>query len=394
MADLLSGLYYPFSRCIEQRSLKQLLLVFESIAFLDPVDEESWRARLFRDLEAGNPRFKRYRDIDTALPILMSEGAISRADPERLAITKCSAIAASALSDLMDTDWTKVASNPRSFGMSCGSFSADGTPLWQMFKPKIPAGFIEAIEAEPNLRQHLLHEGDEDAAWTFSYEAGSAVATSVHLAAAEALGFAPVTDSPMHHELLLRKLARSSTTRDTPARARPLSPEVVRHLTHQTAISMIDEILPAERLDCLHIEDILRFRQETRQLRRQGIVEISQRLELLNKVPDPQELLAASKEIEASLRRELRSYQTELAGARDRLWPQLIGSITHVLAPGSLAALTMNYIGGPGYALAASITATALAVLKVSLDTRAEERKARNSTAPAVAYLSRLANLS
>ena len=51
MDNILSGLYYPFSRPIEIASLKQMLLVFENVVFLDPVDDEYWRAKLFRELE-------------------------------------------------------------------------------------------------------------------------------------------------------------------------------------------------------------------------------------------------------------------------------------------------------------------------------------------------------
>jgi len=48
---MLRALYYPFSRCIDASALKQLLLVFDSVTFLDPVDDDEWRAKLFRDLE-------------------------------------------------------------------------------------------------------------------------------------------------------------------------------------------------------------------------------------------------------------------------------------------------------------------------------------------------------
>lgn len=47
----LNALYYPFSRGTDIESLKQQLLLFDTISFLDPVDSEEWRAKLFRDLE-------------------------------------------------------------------------------------------------------------------------------------------------------------------------------------------------------------------------------------------------------------------------------------------------------------------------------------------------------
>jgi hypothetical protein len=51
-------LYYSFSRCIEIEisALKQMLLLFESISFCDPVDDEYWRAHLFTQMEEEDPR--------------------------------------------------------------------------------------------------------------------------------------------------------------------------------------------------------------------------------------------------------------------------------------------------------------------------------------------------
>lgn len=52
----------------------------------------------------------------------------------------------------------------------------------------------------------------------------------------------------------------------------------------------------------------------------------------------------------------------------------------------------MNYIGGPGNALAASVLAS-LALLKGALDLRAERRKAEASRSPAISYLARVSGL-
>jgi len=57
----------------------------------------------------------------------------------------------------------------------------------------------------------------------------------------------------------------------------------------------------------------------------------------------------------------------------------------------SVAAIAMNYIGGPGYALAASVVAGSLALLKGALDLRAERKKAEASHSPAITYLARVA---
>lgn len=60
-------------------------------------------------------------------------------------------------------------------------------------------------------------------------------------------------------------------------------------------------------------------------------------------------------------------------GHRNVLRPRSIKHVTTLsanLAGGSVAAVAMNYIGGPGYALAASVLAGSLALLEVCLMTK------------------------
>lgn len=81
MKGSLAGLYYPFSRCIQPTSLKQMLLVFDEVTFVDPVDDAQWRAKLFEGLEPYDAEFARYQGVDAALPELISQGCVKRFDP-------------------------------------------------------------------------------------------------------------------------------------------------------------------------------------------------------------------------------------------------------------------------------------------------------------------------
>ena len=65
------------------------------------------------------------------------------------------------------------------------TLAPDGAPTWQIFQSKLPAEFINALREQENFRKHLVREGDSNASWTLSYEAGSAASINVHLAAAE-----------------------------------------------------------------------------------------------------------------------------------------------------------------------------------------------------------------
>lgn len=385
----LSGLYYPFSRCISPASLKQMLLVFEELVFLDPVDDESWRAKLFRDLEvAEDKRFTHYRGVYNAIPTLFDEGVLRRLSPSGCSQTHAPSTSAAAISDLLDETWLCLASHPERYRMPYRTLAHDASPTWQIFSSKLPIAFVTALMENDNLRPHLVEAGDEYSSWTLSYAAGSSAAINVHLAAAEEHGLAPVTDSEMHHKLLLAKLVRKQVAEKS---ALPIDDDVALQLAQKVATSLVSDVLPQRALGEVSFEDILRFREETQTCRWQLIDEIGNRFKLIKRVLTAEELAQATREVESVLIKELRSYQAEFGATRDRLWPSLVSSANTTLATGSMAAVAMSYIGGPGHAITASIAAASLNVLKVVLDLRAERKKVERSTSPAVSYLSKIA---
>lgn len=207
MDKILSGLYYPFSRPIEIASLKQMLLVFENVVFLDPVDDEHWRAQLFKELETQeDKRFAKYQQVHEELTTLFQSGAARRVDPAEITALESPLTTAAALSDLLDQKWSDIAANPQAFSMPHRRLGPNGGATWQIFLPKMPQSFVNALQSHEIVRKHLIHRGEVYSSWTLSYAAGSVVSMSVHLAAVEELNLAPVTDSGMHHELLIRKL--------------------------------------------------------------------------------------------------------------------------------------------------------------------------------------------
>lgn len=389
MESILSGLYYPFSRTIDLASLKQMLLVFEKVCFLDPVDDETWRAGLYRNLEnREDERFYAYREVHDNLGILFQEGVVQVVDPAAIQIGS-PVVTAAALSDLLDRDWCEVAANPARYGMPHRCLAADGGATWQIFEQKLPVEFISALDSQEALNRHLVSPGSPRYSWTLTYEAGSAITLGVHLAAAEQLRLAPVTDSRMHHELLMRKIIRQKTYTDQ--RSRPIDKSLALQLAQSTASALIEDLLPRDQLRLLNMDTLLLFREQTRHLRSQMITDLSSRLEVMNRVPGMDDLLAAGKEIQLAIRSEIRTYRAELNSVRNKIWPSLLGSVNSTLAPGGVAAVAMNFIGGPGYALATSIVAASLALLKTSLDLRVENRRLEESRSPAISYITQVA---
>lgn len=383
----MDALYYPFSRCISPSSLKQILLVFDRVTFLDPVDDEGWRAKLYRDLERReDARFSSYRDIHRSILDLMVEGIVARADPEKIRLLNSSATAAAAVSDLLDPDWTNVGASPARFQMPHRTWHGTGAATWQVFSAKLPPQFVTALLSDDEMSKHLLDKRDSHEAWTLSYAAGSAAAINAHLAAAEELGLAPVTDSEMHHQLLVRKLLRSQGG-DKP---KPLGDDLVEQLAQKIVLDLIGEVLPIDVLDEVAFEQIVRFRQATADLRQSLMNDVSGRLGLLTKIPEMGEVAVGVRQIEIGLRDELRKYQAEFTAARKKFWPQVVSSPGSGLATGSLAAVAMSYIGGPWLALAGSIVAASLVILKSHMDVKVEQEKLSSSSSPSVSYVSRL----
>lgn len=384
-------MYYPFSRCINNDSLKQMLLLFENITFLDPVTDDDWRANLMRDMELEeDPRFERYINIHEPLKDLRSEGLIKIIDPSSLSEQSKSIASVSAISDLLDESWRRSASEPAKYKMPYRQYSDDGSPTWKIFKPKVPDIFVDALDNGEFVKKHLIDKRTEQEAWTLSYEAGSAISTSIHLAAAEELKLAPITDSTMHHQLLVTKSMRSEF--DNRERAVPLPESAIASLANQTAISLVNNFLPQNILQETSFDKILRFREDTKSLRHHFISDLEKRFSILKSEPTLEHLYYLQREVSFAISKEVALFQNELAGAKFNIWPNLVSSLNKSLATGSAAAVGFNLFGGAGYTLSASLLAASLTFLKGTLDIKGEVDKASRSTSPSACFLSKVAN--
>jgi hypothetical protein len=389
---MLDALYYPFSRCIDSCALKQLLLVFDSVTFLDPVEDDAWRAKLFRDLEiAEDPRFRSYRHLEQPLTDLRREGVISLRNPRELAAFDLPETSAGAISDLQDPVWCGIAGNPKSFGLPHRALDERGRPTWQIFESKFPPPFRRVLDEQAPLRWHIVRKGDRLASWTVSYEAGSAATLNLHLAAAHELSLAPVTDSTLHHRLLLRKLTRSLTP---DAEWQQPASESLDLIINRTAMQFIEELLPRAALSAIRFDSIVRFRENTRVARVAMMQQLRQKLAPIASLSVLSDIAAAQASVIESLSRELQTYRAELAATRQKMWPDLIHATGTAVTTGTAAAVALQYLVGGAYAvLAGSIAGAALSLLESSLTRRADATAVKRAAGPAVTYLSRVAEL-
>lgn len=384
-----NALYYPFSRCLDDTTLKQNLLIFDSITFLDPVDDEDWRKELFRDLEDRYEGYRAYRDIAQMMPWLRKNKIVRIVQPEKLHSLQSDLTTAAALSDLGDKTWVGSA-NPQHYQLPMEySYEAE-QPVWNVFSDKMPKKFMEALSNETLLEPHLLYEGGDDFAWQLSYAAGSAIGINVHLAAAEELGLSPVTDSRLHHNLLLMKLARKVSGKSSSLNIS----EYVDHLSRNAINNIIKEILPKKKLESISIEEIIYFRERTEHARFSFLNEIKNDvISSIDLKPDNNVFIEES--VRSKIAAQMKAYGDDLAATRDRIWSRVIdGATSQVPVATTAAGLAGSFISGSGYVLGASILLHALQPLKMVLDWSADLKKIKRSASGAVAYLSQVKDLS
>ncbi|MFJ2450090.1 hypothetical protein ACIOWK_00060 [Pseudomonas protegens] len=388
---LLQGLYYPFSRCMDSCALKQLMLVFDSVTFLEPVKDSDWRSELFRDLEVNeDSRFSQYRDLSTDLRILEQEGALSIVDPQGLAAFERPETSLAAISDLQDPLWCSMASKPSVYGLPHQKRPGTQEPTWQMFSQKIPMGFRNFLGSD-DAREHLINEADDYYAWTLSYAAGSAATLNFHLAAAADLGLAPITDSELHHKLLLRKTIRAATPDSE--WTEPVPPKLAHSATN-SAVKLLDSLMPRQALESVSFEEILRFRENTRGDRNALVNELKNRLVQISNTTSYDEIFRSQTVLNAEISKEVREYRASITAARDKLWPNLIKGLGLTLATGTPAALLYEYlVGGPMGALTGALGGLAYSSLEYALSSRAEKQQTLRATNPSIAYLSRVSQL-
>lgn len=380
----LNALYYPFSRAGSLPSIKQFLLLYDQTTFLDPILDEDWRAHLFSNLADRYDGFDSYSDLAANFPVLISEGAIRVVDPATIRSRESCLTTASIISDLSDKNWMRLC-NPVSAGIPFERCSSSDMPIWQIFKPKIPDRFLDTIDGNDELRQHIIGSGGDRYSWQLTYSAGSAIALNVHMSAAEELGLQLVSDSELHNRLLLAKLERQSQDKG----AAGYGPDKAESVASGAMISIFDKLLPPETLNLVSVEEILKFRDHTSSLRAEFSEEIK-RLVLKhesfinNRCGEVPSLLAAQ------LAADVKNYGDELQAVRDSIWPRLIDSIT-AAAPSrtSGAGYLASYISGSGYLMAASLLLHALHPLKSALEVSADLKKVRRSSTSAIAFLVR-----
>lgn len=247
-----AALYFPYSRCLDMTALKQALLLYDELLFVDSVDPYARADLYLREAQVAgvDPTItRRWAEAEDAYELLMRNGVASTVfsdvlqDPEA-----ADALAASNLT--IDVERNRAS---RFF---------PGLHRWQMLGDRMPQ---TVLDRRYDTRRAVHWSGFT--IFEVPYTVGASIATTYATAIAHELGVVPMTDSVGCHLLLVSRLqSAASVEGNLPGlHAAPRSP----YLRRQIEVRLVDELAPAEALRTMSVDEVLRYREETKAARRE-----------------------------------------------------------------------------------------------------------------------------
>lgn len=195
-----AALYYPFSRCLNEITLKRAVLLFDELLFVDPVDPAARGALYAREGAAAgaNPALqKRWLAAEENYELLERHGIVRTVDSSVLTNPAgADALAAGGLS--LDIDIN-----------DSGNVLFAGQRRWQMLEARVP----------PSALADRFRPRPGPPAWTgepvveVQYPVGASVALTYALAICHELGVTPFTDNRAHDALLRLRLKSADLMR-------------------------------------------------------------------------------------------------------------------------------------------------------------------------------------
>jgi hypothetical protein len=301
--DRFDAIYYPFSRCLDENTLKRAILLYDRVVFIDPKTPKV-RAGLYSVEQhmrylpdrAAHKLAEEWDEIASRYQMLEAEGAIGFFDPAPL-------LANSTVDALITAHLDADMRTPPTF-----SLPPTAPKAWSILRSRIPKSAFKKLHHQHSARvlypenikrpftngpfgpgalfsdgkpdqdmsnltaqRRIVEETEAEYACVVPYYLGSSLAVSTGLAAAAATGAVPITDSAYHHRLLAQRFARAAerqqadgmTMPGLAAEPRP-GADLARGLIQ---LRLFDTVLSAEELSALTLEECLEYRARTEKAR-------------------------------------------------------------------------------------------------------------------------------
>ena len=442
------ALYYPYSRCVSEETLKRLILVFDTLVFVDPMPDLA-RKGLMRGYSLPQSITSDWQLIESQYDLLVDKGIVELVNPTEIIKSHDKALTAVFEADMMDDSlWRLHAEH-----------DVDLPDIWYLLKERVPPsvfpllttsmapGYFQFVggsaDAALNTRRrretrivwrdqipdHMLRDRQRenlpfvsttplevfdnvfrrlhtDLAWEYRqaeatggyafaiglpYVTGSALALNQCLLLAEHHDAVLVTDSQLHHSMLGLKFDRSSNAvaaATDPLHARGSFGERQRY--GRLALSVVDHFVNDSALRRLSISQCVKYREASRDaLERFRVLLESLTAEIEGSVWDSSTEQRIRKIISQKIAPEAEIASTRLSEIRAKLFGSLSVTSATIAVPSLVASVFPGVTSGLALLFGSTAVAggaAALAAKEVS-DALAEQRSvSRNG----LSYLVRL----
>ena len=275
----LRGLYFPYARCLSPTFVKQSLLLFDELVFVDPVERIVREGYFYQEQKRIRPGRPRWDSAEEDYRYLEEEGIIRQLNPFPLIRQYDGLMAQAMLCDLRDPVFMELASNFAS------------RDYWGIFRKKIPPGSLleEALSFsgtrfwrdprtissprdDERFGRYFGTGSDFSSPFVMSVahdyipvSCGYSVNTNLALLLAEVEGVTLLTDDPSALSLLNLKYARARKASGTVPSAGPIiarrSPAFLQKY-NIVGLNVIDAILANAVLDKISFRSLVEFRKE------------------------------------------------------------------------------------------------------------------------------------
>lgn len=331
----LRAIYFPYSRTLDEVTLKRAVLLYDEILFVDPKTPKV-RAGLY-----DVAQHQQYLPDDAAEALANEWSRISERysvleDAELLRFVDPSPVLEQQAVDELITGHLQA----DMLDQQVIDLFADHAPTWSMLRSRIPSSALQFLSHQytprvlydenvhrpfdvidgqgyalfadgkpdqgfslPGWQEGRARPDDREWAAVVPFYLGSSIATSTALAVAVDTGAVPLTDSDAHFRLLsarfVRAAAKPTPVSDMPGLTATFSPAAAqkRALVEQR---LVDSVLSRQDLESLSLVDVLRYRDETTEERQQYRTHVAEIVHRIRSQP-------WSPEVEAEIEGELRA---------------------------------------------------------------------------------------
>jgi hypothetical protein len=308
----LTAVYYPYTRCLDEETLKRALVLYDRLIFVDPQSPQV-RANLYSvsnhnsymPAGAAESLAASWERVAQDYALLEAEGVVEFVAPEP--------VLEPAENDVLITGAMQADMTDEVVAELLGT----SQPLWSMLHSRVPRsawpflhhqytprvleaakhpapapmpdGFAHALVAVGRPDQHFsmpspaalapspvldtalpwTDELSDDYAVVVPFTVGSSLAVSTAISVALTSGAVPFTDSEPHFRMLSRRFARAAQAQgaDQLPGLAPATTAVDAHRQSLVERRLVDAVLSAEDLAALSLEDVLAYRAATQEQR-------------------------------------------------------------------------------------------------------------------------------